>query len=57
MATDVERAKSEEQERHLRRTIDALRDELERLKISDQEKLERALAAANDESRQLGQTV
>lgn len=57
MGTDVERATSEDQERQLRRTIDALRDELERLKIADQEKLERALASANDESRQLGQTV
>jgi hypothetical protein len=52
------RAKSAEDEcRLLRQTIGALRDELERLKIADQEALDRALAAAGDESRQLRQTA
>jgi len=39
--------------RHLREMIGALRDEMEKMRINEQERLQKALAPANDEIGQL----
>ena len=43
--------------RHLKDTIAALRQELERLRIENDENLQKAASAANDETGQLKATV
>lgn len=49
--------RAEDEDRQLRQTIEAVRDELERLKIAEAERLDRAMATAGDENRQLHQTI
>jgi chromosome segregation ATPase len=39
--------------RHLKEMVGALRDEMEKMRIGEQERLQKALAAANDEIGQL----
>ena len=41
----------------LKGTVNALRDELEKTRIGEQERLQRALASAGDEIRQLKETI
>lgn len=43
--------------RHLQEMIGALRDEMEEMRIGEQERIQKALASANDEIIQLKNTV
>jgi len=52
-----ERHRLDTENRHLREMVTALRDELDRMRIGEQERLQQALAAARDECGQLRGTV
>jgi hypothetical protein len=56
-AQNDERYGLQAENRHLREMIVALRDEMEKMRIGEQERLQKALAAANDEAGQLKNTV
>lgn len=43
--------------RHLKEMVGALRDEMEKMRIGEQERLQHALAAANDEIGQLKKMI
>ena len=47
----------ETENRHLKEMVGALRDEMEKMRIGEQERLQQSLTAANDEIGQLKKTI